>query len=143
MFLRYELHSRELRRPHAGCPYVADFSRFHQVMQCFHGFFDGDSGVETVDLEEVNVGCVEAGEGGFDGGEDGLAGESSLVNVIFTLYNILLIEERPHPMFLPYNPMAFRQNDELMSRDVVFLIRLSDDLLGCAVAVDIRRIPGI
>ena len=45
-------------------------------MEGGHGFFDGDGGVEAVDLEEVDVGGLETGEGVFDVGEDGLAGET-------------------------------------------------------------------
>ena len=45
-------------------------------MESLHGFFDRDVFVEAVDLEEVEVGGVEAFEGGFDVGEDGVAGET-------------------------------------------------------------------
>ena len=44
-------------------------------MERGHCFFDGSGGVEAMDLVEVDVGSVEAAEGGIDGGEDGLAGE--------------------------------------------------------------------
>ena len=45
-------------------------------MEGRHCFFDGGGGVEAVDLVEVDVGGFEASEGGLDGGEDGLTGES-------------------------------------------------------------------
>lgn len=45
-------------------------------MEGFHRFFDGDIFIEAVDLEEIEVGGVEAFEGGFDVGEDGVAGET-------------------------------------------------------------------
>lgn len=44
-------------------------------MEGGHCFFDGSGGVEAMDLVEVDVGGVEAAEGGRDGGEDGLTGE--------------------------------------------------------------------
>lgn len=45
-------------------------------MQGAHCFGDGHGGVEAVDLEEVDVRGLEAGEGGFDAVEDRGAGET-------------------------------------------------------------------
>ena len=76
MFLSAELHQRELMGPHAGGADVADFPAADQVVEGGHCFGDGDGGVEAVDLEEVDVGGLEAGEGGVDGREDCGAGET-------------------------------------------------------------------
>lgn len=67
------LHHHELEGPHAAGADVADFPRFDEVVESLHCFFDGDGGVEAVDLKEVDVGCLQAREGGIDGVEDGLA----------------------------------------------------------------------
>ena len=45
-------------------------------MQGGHGFFDRGGLVEAVNLQEVDIGCVEASEGGFDGIEDGESGKT-------------------------------------------------------------------
>lgn len=45
-------------------------------MERGHCFFDWGGGVEAVDLEEVDIGCVEAFEGGFYCVENCLAGKA-------------------------------------------------------------------
>ena len=67
--------------PHRGCTDVAHFSRKHEVVQGAHGFGSGDGGVEAVDLEQVDVVCSEAFEGGVDGVEEGGAGEACGVGI--------------------------------------------------------------
>ena len=74
VLLGAELHQRELVSPHAGGADVADFAALDEGVERGHCFGDGDGGVEAVDLEEVDVGGLEAGEGVVDVGEDGLAG---------------------------------------------------------------------
>ena len=71
-----ELHHSELICPHAAGAYVVYFPAFYEIMKCFHRFFDRDCFVEAVDLEEVDVGSLEPGEGGVDGSEDALARET-------------------------------------------------------------------
>lgn len=51
-------------------------------MQGLHGFFEGRVGVEAVDLQEVQVVELEAGEGGVDCFEDGGAGEACFVSIL-------------------------------------------------------------
>ena len=53
---------------------IPHFTALDKVVKSFHGFFDGDGCVETVDLKDIEVVGLQAGEGGVDGGEDGLAG---------------------------------------------------------------------
>jgi hypothetical protein len=43
-------------------------------MESLHGFFDRSFIVESVDLEEVDVSGLQAGEGSVNGVEDCLAG---------------------------------------------------------------------
>lgn len=57
-------------------------------MEGGHCFFDGSGGVEAMDLVEVDVGGVEAAEGGRDGGEDGLTGEPVVVDVVFAFGDV-------------------------------------------------------
>ena len=68
-----ELHAHELGSPHATGADVADFPGLNQVVQGFHCFFDGHVLVEAVNLEEIDVGSLEAGERGVDSVKDGLA----------------------------------------------------------------------
>lgn len=79
MLLGHVLHPRELRRPHTTCSDIAYFAALDEVVERFHRFFDGNVGVETVDLEEVDVRCVETGEGCVDCGEDCLTGQAFAV----------------------------------------------------------------
>jgi hypothetical protein len=58
ILLGAELHHSELIRPHAACAYIMYFSALDEVVECFHRLFDGYGLVESVDLQEVNVGRV-------------------------------------------------------------------------------------
>jgi hypothetical protein len=71
-----ELHLSELVCPHAAGAYVAHFTRLYEVVEGFHCFFNGDGGIESMDLEKVDVGGVETAEGGFYCGEDGVTRET-------------------------------------------------------------------
>lgn len=70
--LRRELHRRELVSPHAAGTNVAYFPAFDQVMQSLHGLFDKGGLVEAVDLEEVDVGCIQPSQRRLDGVENAL-----------------------------------------------------------------------
>lgn len=70
------LHHGELVGPHAAGADVADFAAFDEVVERFHGFFDGGMSVEAVDLEKVHVVSFEAFKGCVDGVEDGGAREA-------------------------------------------------------------------
>ena len=83
MLLGRKLHLRKLCGPHAARADVADLSGLDKVMQSLHGLFHWDSSVEAVDLEEVQIGSVEASESGLYSSEDGLTGETSIiVNIV-------------------------------------------------------------
>ena len=71
-----ELHHSELICPHAAGTYVVHLPAFYQIVKCFHRFFDRHCFIEAVDLQEVNIGGLETEEGGVDGSEDALAGET-------------------------------------------------------------------
>ena len=62
MLLCSKLHTRELRRPHTARSNISDLPALNEIVQSFHRFFDGDEGVEAVDLEEVDVWRIEACE---------------------------------------------------------------------------------
>ena len=81
MLLGAELQGGELVGPHRGGAYVAYFSAEDEVVQRAHGFGGGHGGVEAVDLEQVDVVCSQACEGGVDGVEEGGAGEACELSV--------------------------------------------------------------
>lgn len=79
VFLGCVLQERELPGPHAGRADVGYFAGADEVVQGLHGFFEGRVRVEAVDLEKVQVGELEAGEGGVDCFEDCGAGEACVL----------------------------------------------------------------
>lgn len=74
--LSTELHQSELVGPHGGGPDIANLSREHQGVKRRHCLGDGYGAIEAVNLQQVDIGGVEAFEGSVDGGEDCLAGEA-------------------------------------------------------------------
>jgi hypothetical protein len=61
VLFRAGLHHGELVGPHAAGPDVADLAHLDQVVERFHGFFNGGASVEAVDLEEVHVVGLQPG----------------------------------------------------------------------------------
>lgn len=78
------LQERELPGPHAGRADVVHFAGTHEVVEGLHGFFEGRVWVEAVDLQEVQVVELKAGEGGVDCFENGGAGEACFVVMMLT-----------------------------------------------------------
>jgi hypothetical protein len=73
------LQQGELPGPHAAGADVVHFAGAHEVVQGQHCFFDRGVRVEAVDLQQVEVVQLQAGEGGVDCFEDGGAGEALIV----------------------------------------------------------------
>jgi hypothetical protein len=68
------LQEGELPGPHAAGAEVVHFAGADEVVQGEHGFFQGGVRVEAVDLQQVEVVELEAGEGGVYCFENGGAG---------------------------------------------------------------------
>jgi hypothetical protein len=68
---------------------------------------------------------------------------TELVDIIFTLPHLARIEKPSNLGLLPHSTMAFRQNNELVSRDVIFLDCFADDFLAHAVRIYVCRVPGV
>lgn len=66
-----------------------------------------------------------------------------LVDIVSALSDLVRMERGPHPRLLSHRTKALRQDDQLLSRDPVFLDRLRDDLFRHAIAVDVGRVPGV
>ncbi len=91
-------------------------------------------------LKEIDVRRVQTAKGGFDGVEDALAGKATLVHVIDGLIDVLE-GQRLGVVAFPDGSAAFGKNDELVTRDVVFLDGFADDFFRGAVAVDVGGVP--
>lgn len=72
--LRRMLKDRELMCPHGASAYVAYHTGLDHVVQCLHRLFGRDCRVESVDLEDVDVGCIQAFKRGLDGVENSRSG---------------------------------------------------------------------
>lgn len=140
--LRRKLHSRKLVRPHAAGTNVPNLPTLNKIMESLHRFLDRHSLVKAMDLEKIDVICIEAFERRIDRGEDTLAGETSLVDIVHRLVDVLESHYLSAVTFAD-STAALGADDQLMARDVVFLDCLCDDLLRLTVAVDIGCVPGV
>lgn len=91
-------------------------------------------------LKKIDVGCVETSEGGFNSGEDALARETALINVIDRLVNVFQSEYFRVIAFTD-GSTTFGKDNELVPRDVVLFDGFANDLFRNAITVDIRCIP--
>jgi hypothetical protein len=55
-------------------------------------------------------------------------GNTMLVDVVFALSKLVTVHTRSYPGLLSYGREAFRQDDKLVARDIVFFDGLGDDL---------------
>ena len=138
--LSRELHRRKLVGPHAARSDVSYLPTLHQVVQCLHSLLDGCGLVEAVDLEEIDVGCVQTSQRGIDGVEDALSRQAALIDVVDGLVNVLE-REGVRVISFPGSAAALGQDNELLPWYLVLFDRFADDLLGNAVAVDVGCIP--
>ena len=141
ILLRAKLHHGKLIRPHGARANVPDFSALHQIMQCAHRLLDWNSRIEAVDLQQVEIWSVEAREGSIDGGEDGLPRQAGLVYIVFALLDLLGIVDGADAGLFADGAVAFGQDEELVTRDVVLFDGFADDELGVAVGVDVGCVP--
>lgn len=88
------LHQRELPRPHAARADVVHLACTHEIVQSLHGLFNWCVRVEAVDLQQVEVLQLQAGEGGVNCFEDRGAGEAwesllqqGLLHALFAVYH--------------------------------------------------------
>lgn len=95
-----------------------------------------------MDLQEIDVWCVEAGEGCIDSSEDGLAREAALVHVVDCLVDVLQGHHFGAVAFSD-GTAAFGADDELVAGDVVIFDGGADDGFRDAVRVDIGCVPCI
>lgn len=109
-------------------------------MQRLHRLLDRYRLIVPVDLEHVDIGGVEAAQGGFDGVEDPLARQPALVDVVDGPIDVLE-GERFGVVALARRSTAFGQDDEFVSGEVVFFDGFADNFFGGAVAVDVGGVP--
>lgn len=112
-------------------------------MQSLHGFLDRDGGIESVDLKEIEVRCTETFKTGLDGVEDGRSAQPSLVDVIFTLLEVLRVPDVYHVRFFPDRPETLGQQDQFVTWDVVLLDGGADHLFRDSVRIDVGRVPRV
>jgi hypothetical protein len=68
-------------------------------------------------------------------------GHTRLINIILTLLYLTWIEKPAHTRLLSHSTMAFRQDNQFVARDIVFLDCLANNLLAYSVRIYICRIP--
>lgn len=64
-------------------------------MQSLHCFLDGCPGVESVNLQQIDVRSIKPLERGFDLVEDGTSGETKLILVVLHLIELIAKVELP------------------------------------------------
>lgn len=143
VLLGRELQARKLRGPHAAGANVPHLARLDEVVQRLHGLLDGGSGVEAVDLEQVDVRGVEPAQRRLDLVEDGGARQAKGVLVVLGRFKGGARDKVAGLGLLAHGPVALGENNDLFARDVVLLNGLADNLLGHAVGVDVGRVPGV
>jgi hypothetical protein len=131
------LEGLEFPGGHCAGTDVADLAAVDDVIEGLHDFLAGGVAVQTVDLENVDVGA-QALNAGVDGVENVLAGETDAV------HELAIVDsrggDRGHLAFVVDTEEALGQEDNAVAGDVVFLEGLAEDFFGLAVRVDVGLI---
>lgn len=90
-----------------------------------------------MDLQQVDVRCVETGERGVDGVEDGGPAEADVVRVVFELREFVCVFDATQAGVFAYGAETFCEDGELVAGDRELLDCFADDLFGDAVGVDV------
>lgn len=143
VLLRDELHASKLHCPHAARANVAHLSALDEVVQRLHCLLDRHGVVEAVDLQQVNVRGVEAGERGVDSIEDGGAAKADMVRVVFELREFVCVFDTSQTGVFADGAEAFCEDGELVARDGELFDCSANDLFGDAVGVDVGLIVSV
>jgi hypothetical protein len=112
------VHHREAPGAHRAGANVAHLAALDEVVQHPHRLLYGGEGIEPVDLEEVDVGRVEALQAGVNGVKDRRAREAVLVHVV-TLLAELWVLEAVHTDVVGDQVLHFGGDDDFVPGDVV------------------------
>ena len=109
---------RKLPATHRARANVAHFTALDKVVQGFHRLFGRHIGVKSVDLEEIEVGCLQTRKRGVDGVEDGRAGKTTLVDVLRLVVEIRL-DVSMNAGVVGNERKAFRCDHDLVTGDLI------------------------
>lgn len=112
-------------------------------MQGLHSLLERGVIIKTVDLQQIDVVGVEAGERVVDLVEDRRARQEAAVNVVLGARERVAVQVVPHLGLLADPPVALGHDDHLVARDVVVLERPPHDPLARPVRVHVRRVPRV
>ena len=87
-------------------------------MQGFHCLLDRHTGVEPVDLQEVQIVGAQTLQAGVDGAENRLAREAALIHVVFARLHLGGVADVDHAGLFANGAEAFREDDEFVAWDV-------------------------
>lgn len=127
ILLSNELQLRKLDCPHTARANIPYLPALNKIVKCLHGLLEWGSRVESMNLQKVDVVEVETLQRRIDGVEDGLSRQPALVRVVLELRHFFWIENSANRWILSDVAVAFGEDDQLFTWEVVFFDCLSDD----------------
>lgn len=142
VLLGARLHHGELPRPHAARADIVHFPHLDQIMQRLHRFLDRRVRIEAVDLQQIHILGIQTRQRLIHSREDGIAAQTTTVDVVLGLRNVLAVQNAADVGRLADVAVAFGEDDKFVARDVVFLDSFADDFFADAVGVDVGGVLG-
>ena len=134
VLLRDVLQCLELPCRHRTRANIPDPTLLNHIVQRLHNLFPRCVTVQAVNLQNIDVGTKALGAL-FNGVEDVLPAETNPVDHLAVVGRDR--RDGEGRVFFVDAEVAFREEDDLVARDVVLLEGFADDLLGDAVGVDV------
>jgi len=112
-------------------------------MQGTHGFLRRGIGIPAVDLQHVDIRCIQPFERSLNLVEDGGAGQAKVVDVVFGLGNMGAEKRGAQVGCLADGKVALGHDDHLVARNVILLDGFADNDFRGAVGVGVGGIPRV
>lgn len=134
VLFRNILQSLELPGGHGTRTNIPHPALLDDIVQCLHYLLSGCVAVQTMDLQDIDVGAQSL-HALLDRVEDVLAAQTDSVDHVAVVGGAC--GDGDGGVFFLHAKVAFGEDDDFVAGDVVLLESLSDDLLGVAVGVDV------
>ena len=131
------LHHRKLIRPHTTGTEIVHLSHLHQIMKSLHRLLNRCVRIKAMDLQEIHIVRIKPLQRLVNRRKDSISRKASAIDIVFGLGDLLSINDATYVWCFTHIAVAFAQDYEFVTRDVVLFHCFANDFFADAVAVDL------
>ena len=119
------------------------FTALHKIVQGLHCLLNWGVRIIPVDLQQIDVIGAESFQTRINCLEDGCSAKTTAVNIVFALVHFLSIENTTNARCLANETIAFGEDDQFITWNIVMLDSFSDDLFRYTIGIYISSVPSV